>query len=74
MEVFHDNHDRPIPACIFSQRRDERLLAAFARGVCHRIIEGPPFSGLRQIQKIMEEHDLLRLDDAGRDDTLDGDA
>ncbi len=74
MKIFHHNHDRPIPACISSQRRDERLLAAFACGVGHCIVEGPPFTGLRQIEEVIEVHELLGLDDARRDDPLDGDA
>jgi len=75
MEVFHDNHDRPFRHAFSVSVAMSRLACRVWRAaVCHRIIEGPPIHRIAQIEEIMEEHDLLGLDDAGRDDTLDGDA
>ena len=60
MQVLDDQQGRAAPAGICGERRDERALAAVARGVVHRVVERAPFAGLRQVEQVVEKDAPLR--------------
>jgi hypothetical protein len=72
MKVLHDNHGGPVPADILHDRRGNRGLAARARGVVHRVVKRAPFAGLREVEDVVEKHQLIGADCAGRGKPIGG--
>ena len=62
VHVLDDDHRRTAPAGALRERRDECALAAVARGVVHRVVERAPFARLRQVEQVVQEHELVRAD------------
>ena len=65
MKVFHDDHGWPAPADVRRDRCGDRALAARARGVVHRVVKRAPFAGLREIEDVVQKHDLVGTDGPG---------